>query len=97
MNEKLAKQIVDNWMNNSRDTIPFPNLMSELLDYGSKISDNLLKAKANRIYIKCLRAKKLQLADKIATKYKLNEIKDDAVMAMSLSMRAIQKLKEDGK
>lgn len=97
MEDKLIKQIVDNWINNSRDTIPFPNLMNELLDYGSKISDNLSKAKANRIYIKCLRAKKLQLADKIANKYRLNEIKDDAVIAMRLYMMAIQKIQKDGK
>lgn len=96
MNEKITKEIFDNWMNSTRETIPFPNLMNELLEFGNKMSDNLLKSKANRIYIKCIRAKKLQLAEKIANKYKLNQIKDDAVIAMSLAMQAYKRY-ENGK
>jgi len=88
-------EYVESWLNSKRSDIPFPNLINELLGYGNR--PEFIQRKANRIYIKCLRAKKLQLAEKIATKYRLNEIKDDAVMAMNLSMRAIQKLKEDGK
>jgi len=76
--------------------IPFPNLLEELLDYGNSMSNKLFEQKVFRVWMKCKRAGKHGLADKIKDKYpRCFEIKSDDVQAFALSIAANNKLKNE--
>lgn len=71
--------------------IPFPGLLNELIEWSEDHSKKLFRSKIIRIYTKCLFRNKLQLAVKIATKYRkelTNELRSDMSIAMQYSLFA---------
>ena len=90
------KYAINDYINNPNKNIPpFPNLLDDLVQFGEKQKDKFFERKVNRIYIKCLRYKKLELAKKIEEKYhniiNKNE-KDDRVIAMRIGLNQQRKL-----
>jgi hypothetical protein len=66
--------------------LPFPHLMDELKDYADA---NSLYFKVRRIHTLCIRARKLQLADKIKAKYP-QYFRDDMAIAMGWALAGIR-------
>lgn len=76
--------------------IPFPSLLSELLEYGKNMNSKLFERKVFRIWMKCKKAKKYELADKIKNKYtNCFNIKSDSAIAFALALNASNKLKNE--
>lgn len=94
-NLNLKSAITDYINNPNRNIPPFPNLLDDLVQFGEKQKDKIFERKVNRIYIKCLRYKKLELAKKIEEKYHYiinKETKDDGIMAMAIALKQINKI-----
>ena len=76
--------------------IPFPSLLTELQDFANDYSKKLFEQKVDRVYVKCLRRGKTELAKRIKTKYKgiINKLcYDDRVMAFALTILTSNKEK----
>ena len=76
--------------------LPFPGLINELLEWQEDHSKKVFRSKVIRIYVKCLRRGKIELAVKIAKKYHselTNNLRSDFDIAtnFSLFLRNIQK------
>lgn len=63
------------------------SLINELVDYSKEQS---LKIKVRRVYNKALKLGKLELCDKIETKYSRYFPQSDAVMAFSFALMAMK-------
>lgn len=59
------------------------HLLDEFMGYSEKAA---LKSKASRVYYKCLRKGKRELAGKIAMKYHLY-LRDDRIVAFALALQ----------
>lgn len=61
------------------------SLIKEMADY-SESFDKAIKVKARRIYIKCIKSGKIELAIRISNKYDLHSGGDDLIMAYALTL-----------
>lgn len=67
--------------------LQFPRLIKDFGSYYNNI-------KAGIVYRKCITSGRVDLANKIAAKYKLDKIQDDRVMAFAISLQAERLQKE---
>lgn len=70
--------------------VPFPSLFTEMTDYAERI---VMEDKVNRVYGKCIKSGRYELADKIRKKYYRYIFKSDFVIAMEMSLWALAKNK----
>lgn len=81
----LSKPIIFGTGGEDNERFSSYQLLDEFSNYGKNW-------KAEKVYQKCIRNRKLILADKIAKKYNLKRGYDDAVMAFALSFEASNRI-----
>ena len=69
------------------------SLLTEMKNFGESMTQTIIKEKEGRVYIKCLKANKINLANRIRKKYKL--FFDDMTMAFLLSLNAVNQLNKN--
>ena len=90
-NKQLLQKMIEDYANpDIPRKIEFTNLLEEFKNY----SPDMINIKASRVYRKCLIARKINLAEKIKTKYKINNTPCDRVLSMGLAIMASKQIKK---
>lgn len=72
--------------------IPFPSLLNELQQWSNRFDKELFQMKIMRVYTRCRRMGKNELAQKIKTKYKIGlKLTSDSAVAFAIMMNSIKK------
>ena len=72
-----------------KNKIAYPELLNDLVNYSK---DRSLEVKVKSIYFKCIRARKINIADQIKIKYpQYFKVKSDALIAFEWLLRATKK------
>lgn len=72
-------------MKTNLERLPFPNLLTELVNYGENKS---FERKVKRVHALCVRQMHVELSDKIQAKYSQYFRGSDLVMAMMWALNA---------